>query len=105
MRFRSLHLEAFGPFTRERLDLSGGAPGGLHVIYGPNEAGKSTSLRAVEGLLFGIPERSADAHLHPLKSLAVAAVLERWDGAEREELRVTRRKRRKDSLVDDEGQQ
>src|SRR5690606_6110138 len=47
---------------------------------------------------------SADAHLHPLKSLAVAAVLERWDGAEREELRVTRRKRRKDSLVDDEGQ-
>ncbi len=104
MRFRSLHLEAFGPFTRELLDLSGGAPGGLHVIYGPNEAGKSTSLRAVEGLLFGIPERSTDAHLHSLKNLAVAAVLERGDGAQREELRVTRRKRRKDSLVDAEGQ-
>lgn len=104
MRFRSLHLDAFGPFTREKLDLSGGAPGGLHVIYGPNEAGKSTSLRAVEGLLFGIPERSTDAHLHALKNLAVGAVLERGEGTRREELCVTRRKRRKDSLVDAAGE-
>lgn len=103
MRFRRLLLEAFGPFTREELDLSGGAPGGLHVIYGPNEAGKSTSLRAVEGLLFGIPERSEDAHLHPLKSLSVGATLERGFGPSREQLVITRRKRRKDSLVDAEG--
>lgn len=103
MRFRRLDLEAFGPFTREELDLSGGAPGGLHVIYGPNEAGKSTSLRAVEGLLFGIPERSQDAHLHPSPSLAVGGVLERGQGTDREELWLTRRKRRKDSLVDRQG--
>src|SRR5690606_28534640 len=51
VRFQRLHLRAFGPFTNEVLDLSGGAPGGLHVIYGPNEAGKSTSLRAVTGFL------------------------------------------------------
>lgn len=103
MRFRRLSLEAFGPFTREVLDLSGGAPGGLHVIYGPNEAGKSTSLRAVEGLLFGIPERTEDAHLHAAKNLAVGAVLERGFGATKELLTVTRRKRRKDTLVDAEG--
>ncbi len=99
MRFRSLTLEAFGPFTKERLDLSGGAPGGLHVVYGPNEAGKSTSLRAVTGLLFGIPERTVDAHLHPTKSLSLAAVLERNGDV----LEFVRRKRRKDSLVDAEG--
>lgn len=104
MRLRHLFLEAFGPFTDEELDLSGGAPGGLHVIYGPNEAGKSTSLRAVEGLLFGIPERSGDAHVHALRNLAVGAVLERGEGKTREELRITRRKRRKDSLVDGGGQ-
>lgn len=103
MRFRALTLEAFGPFTSERLDLSGGAPGGLHVVYGPNEAGKSTSLRAVTGLLFGIPERTGDAHLHPAKNLAVGAVLERTQGGVREELGFTRRKRRKDSLVDEAG--
>lgn len=103
MRFRDLTLEAFGPFTDERLDLSGGAPGGLHVIYGPNEAGKSTSLRAVEGLLFGIPERSQDAHVHSLRNLAVGAVLERGDGEGHRVLRVIRRKRRKDSLVDESG--
>lgn len=103
MRLRRLSLDAFGPFTREVLDLSGGAPGGLHVIYGPNEAGKSTSLRAVEGLLFGIPERTEDAHLHAAKNLAVGAVLERGFGATKELLTITRRKRRKDSLVDGEG--
>ncbi len=103
MRFRALTLEAFGPFTSERLDLSGGAPGGLHIVYGPNEAGKSTSLRAVTGLLFGIPERTGDAHLHPAKNLTVGAVLERTVGGVREELSFSRRKRRKDSLVDHAG--
>jgi uncharacterized protein YhaN len=103
VRFRALTLEAFGPFTSERLDLSGGAPGGLHIVYGPNEAGKSTSLRAVTGLLFGIPERTGDAHLHPAKNLAVDAVLERTVGGVREELSFSRRKRRKDSLVDQSG--
>ncbi len=100
MRFRSLTLDAFGPFTAERLDLSGGAPGGLHVVYGPNEAGKSTSLRAVTGLLFGIPERTTDAHLHPTKNLSLSTVLERGS----EKLAFSRRKRRKDSLVDPQGQ-
>ncbi len=99
MRFRSLHLKAFGPFTDERLDLSGGAPGGLHIVFGPNEAGKSTSLRAVSGLLFGMPHQSRDAHLHASSDLAVAAVIERGT----EELAFTRLKRRKDSLVDLDG--
>lgn len=100
MRFERLHLRAFGPFTDEVLDLSGGAPGGLHVIYGPNEAGKSTSLRAVTGFLFGIPQRTGDAHLHPLSKLSISAAISS-DGVTRE---FTRLKRRKDDLVGKAGE-
>lgn len=99
MRFETLFLRAFGPFTDEVLDLSGGAPGGLHVVYGPNEAGKSTSLRAVSSFLFGMPHSSQDAHLHPSNRLNIGAVLEN----EGHRYELTRLKRRKDSLVDAEG--
>jgi uncharacterized protein YhaN len=99
VRFEKLHLQAFGPFTDEHLDLSGGPPGGLHVIYGPNEAGKSTSLRAVTAFLFGFPHRTPDAHVHPQNRLNVSAVLSAG-GATHE---LCRLKRRKDDLVDLSG--
>jgi len=99
VKFERLFLRAFGPFTDLELDLSGGSPGGLHVIYGPNEAGKSTSLRAVKALLFGMPHRSVDAHLHPSNKLSVGAELS--EGKRRVEL--YRLKRRKDDLVDENG--
>lgn len=100
MRFERLHLRAFGPFTDEVLDLSGGAPGGLHIVYGPNEAGKSTSLRAVTGFLFGIPHRTGDAHLHPLSKLSVSAILSSGGAI----IELTRLKRRKDDLVSASGE-
>src|SRR5690606_36881404 len=100
VRFDKLHLRAFGPFTDEVLDLRGGAPGGLHVIYGPNEAGKSTSLRAVTGFLYGIRHRTGDAHLHPTTKLSVSATIS--DGNLTREL--VRLKRRKDDLVYVDGQ-
>lgn len=99
MRFERLHLEAFGPFTDELLDLSGGSPGGLHVIYGSNEAGKTTSLRAVKNLLFGMPNSSPDAHVHPSNQLAISAALSQGD----EQHFVRRLKRRKDDLVGHDG--
>ena len=99
MRFERLFLRAFGPFTNQEIDLSGGAPGGLHVIYGPNEAGKSTSLRAVSAFLFGMPHVSPDAHLHPSNRLNVGAILE----SEGRRYELTRLKRRKDALVDVDG--
>lgn len=99
MRFERLHLQAFGPFTDETLDLSGGAPGGLHVIYGANEAGKSTSLRAVTAFLFGFPHRTTDAHVHPQNRLSVGAEV---SDAERR-YPLVRLKRRKDDLVDASG--
>ena len=61
MRFQRLDFSAFGPFSKLSLDLSGGAPGGFHIVFGPNEAGKSSALRGVHDLLFGFPERTPDA--------------------------------------------
>ncbi len=53
VRILKFDLRAFGPFSEVCLDLSGGHEG-LHVIYGPNEAGKSSALRALV-TVFGIP--------------------------------------------------
>ena len=95
MRFQRLDFAAFGPFTGLTLDLSGGAPGGFHIVFGPNEAGKSSALRGVHDLLFGFPERTPDAHVHPNAELRISAALAS-DAGQVVELR--RLKRRKDAL-------
>ncbi len=96
MRIRRLELLAFGPFTGTVLDFSAPTPGGLFVVFGPNEAGKSSALRAVQNLFFGFEERTPDAHLHRYEALRIAAELE----TDRGPLVVQRLKRRKDSLRD-----
>jgi len=103
VRIQKLSLARFGPFTDQELDFSVEGPGGLHIVYGPNEAGKSTSLRAVTGLLFGLPQRSEDAHLHAASELRLGAVLERRSGDERIRLDIVRHRRRKQPLTDGEG--
>jgi uncharacterized protein YhaN len=86
VKILQLDLRAFGPFTGRMLDLSEG-DAGLHVIYGPNEAGKSSALRAVEQMLFGIPARATDDFIHPYKNLRVGATLSRAGGPPLEFLR------------------
>lgn len=54
MKIRELSLLAFGQFHNRRLEF----PDGLVVIYGANEAGKSTALRAIRALLYGIDEKT-----------------------------------------------
>ena len=54
MKILQLKLLAFGPFTNAQYDLSPGQEG-LHILYGPNEAGKSSTLRAITDSFFGIP--------------------------------------------------
>lgn len=98
MRVSELNLIAFGPFT-ERL-LSFGKTG-LHIVYGPNEAGKSSALRALKSLLYGIPERTADNFVHANDRLRIAGTLLSDEG---NALTIARRKGRKNTLLgpDDE---
>ncbi|HEY4105008.1 MAG TPA: AAA family ATPase, partial [Polyangiaceae bacterium] len=100
MRFLKLGFSAFGPFTGLELDLAGGEPGGFHLIFGPNEAGKSSALRGVHDLLFGFPLITQDAHVHPNAELCIAATLADDAG---KPLSLQRLKRRKDSLRDEHG--
>lgn len=95
MKFARLQLKAFGPFRERVIDLSREVGCNLHLIHGPNEAGKSSTLRAVTAFLFGIPERTADAFLHSYGELRIGATLILSDG---EHLSAMRRKARKNSL-------
>lgn len=98
MRINSLDISAFGPFTGMILDFS--ATGSdLHVIYGPNEAGKSSALRALKAWLFGFPERTRDDFIHPRNKLLVGGELTESGKT----LTFFRRKKRKGDVVDTEG--
>jgi uncharacterized protein YhaN len=98
MKILELDLFAFGPFAGRRLDLSAGQEG-LHLVFGPNEAGKSSALRALRDLLFGIPERTRDDFRHAKHELRLGGRLRKRNG---DELRFIRRKGRKSTLLDAE---
>lgn len=95
MRIDRLDLLAYGPFTEQSLNLADGNSG-LHLIYGDNEAGKSTSLRALIAWLFGIPARTIDNFLHSNSQLRIGGQLRLSDGAT---IEFTRKKGNKDTLL------
>ena len=87
-------MRAVGPFSGTALDLSAGHEG-LHLIYGPNEAGKTSALRAISHLLFGFPHLSSDNFVHPNDQLRVGGTLRHSNG---EELEILRRRGRSNTL-------
>ena len=94
MRILSLALLAFGPF--EGTTLSFAREPRLEIVFGPNEAGKSTLLRAVGDLLFGVPTITRDAHRHKTADLRIGATLLGPNG---ETWEVQRRKGKKNTLL------
>lgn len=99
MKILELNLMAFGPFTNVLLDLSGGREG-LHVVYGRNEAGKTSALRAIKALLYGIPHNTTDNFLHDNQTLRLGGRLRHSDG---NEIRFNRRKGTKRTLLAPDG--
>ncbi len=94
MRIQRLDLLRYGCFTDVSLDLPAHTPD-IHIVFGPNEAGKSTSLAALEDFLFGIPHNSPRNFLHDYGSMRVGAVLQ----SNGETLDIRRRKGNKDTLL------
>jgi uncharacterized protein YhaN len=80
----------------EDATLNFGDGGGLHVIYGANEAGKSTALAAMSDLLFGIDERTPFNFRFEYGKLRIGAQLVKSTG---ERLEFKRRKARAGTLV------
>ncbi len=97
MRFRRLDLIRFGHFTDRALEFPDRRPD-FHFVVGPNEAGKTTVMRAVEELLFGIGIRTPYRFLHSYQALRLGAVLE----SRGETFAFRRRKGSKDTLRDPE---
>ncbi|MFH1480492.1 MAG: AAA family ATPase [Pseudomonadota bacterium] len=94
MKILQMRLLSFGPFTNTVIDLSEGQEG-LHILYGSNEAGKSSALRALRQMLFGIPERSPDDFIHPYARMRIGGTLRHSDGTA---LEFVRRKGRTKTL-------
>jgi uncharacterized protein YhaN len=101
VEIRELNLLAFGPFSDRLLDFPSSG-GGLHIVYGSNEAGKSSSLRGLKALLFGIPARTTDNFRHENKDLRIGGTLRSHDG---HELVIIRRKGNKNTLLSPDGGQ
>src|SRR5215468_266346 len=78
MRIVALHLRAYGHFSGHSLKF--GPEPGLHLVYGNNEAGKSTTLRALSSVLFGYPHEVVDGFRHDAKDIAIGIDLLASDG-------------------------
>lgn len=98
MRFRELELIRYGGFA-DRLLAFGDGGIDLHIVVGPNEAGKSTTLHAIGDFLFGFGGQSIQGWRWGNNELRVRAVLE--DGAKVVE--AIRRKGNKDTLLAADG--
>ena len=97
MRFEAISLESYGAFATRSLEL--GAPG-LTIVYGPNEAGKSTFLEAIGDFLFGIPNNSPRGGMFSYDAMRIGATLTTEDGRR---LTLRRRKGRGKTLTDPAG--
>ncbi len=98
MRIRQLDVVAFGALTDRSLIFRPDAK--LHLVYGPNEAGKSTVLAAIGDLLFGFPQRKGFDFLHDAATLRLGATLSNADGTS---LSFRRRRGTKNTLLAADG--
>ncbi|OCW57811.1 ATP-binding protein [Hoeflea olei] len=102
MRLDRLDLTRYGKFTDHAVDFGTPVAGGsdLHIVYGPNEAGKSTLFNAWLDLLFGIGAQSSYNFLHPYPTMRIGARIS-IDGEARDFVRI---KRQQNSLLDGHDQ-
>ncbi|WP_105432562.1 YhaN family protein [Neorhizobium sp. T6_25] len=94
MRFNRLDILRYGALTDRTLTFRPDAR--LHVMYGPNEAGKSSALSAISDLLFGFPTAADYSFLHDATALRVGAAITARDG---QALEFRRRRGRKNTLL------
>ncbi|RFC62809.1 hypothetical protein DYI37_12635 [Fulvimarina endophytica] len=97
MRIERLDLIRYGAFTNRTIPFRPGAR--LHILYGPNEAGKSTTLQSLSDLLFGFEHAVTAAFRHDAPTLRIGASLISSDGTT---LSFRRRRGRAKTLLQDD---
>jgi uncharacterized protein YhaN len=95
MKINYLNLKAFGHFTDYYLHFDDKK--NFHLLYGPNEAGKSTILRSITNYLYGFPKQTPDTFLHNNQKLRIEGELQNKKG---EKLNFARRKGQTKTVLD-----
>jgi len=101
MRLEALHLEFFGHFSDKRFNFGSVSDDqtDFHVIYGPNEAGKTTFMEAYLRLLYGFLPVEPYGFVYQRKNLRVSGVLQ-INGTSKS---FTRLPTKKGSLLNQDG--
>jgi uncharacterized protein YhaN len=95
VRIERLVLERYGIFADHTLSFHPQAA--LHVVYGANEAGKTSALSAIGDLLFGFGARTPYDFRHDGKTLRVGGAFRHSNG---QAIAARRRKGNKNTLID-----
>lgn len=98
MRLTELTIENYGCYDRRTLTIPEEA--GLTIIYGPNEAGKSTCLEAISDFLFTIPKNTPRGNLFGYDGMRLGASMRMADGRL---VTLRRRKGNGKTLIDADG--
>ena len=98
MRLTELKLEKYGCYQQRELVLP--RPAGLTVVYGPNEAGKSTCLAAIRDFFYGIGHDLDRGSQYGYSGMRIGATLILADGRQ---IALVRRKGRGKTLGDSKG--
>ncbi|WP_323810836.1 AAA family ATPase [Sphingobium baderi] len=98
MRLTELSLEKYGGCANRELLIPGAA--GLTVVFGANEAGKSTCLEAISDFLFSIPRNTQRGSLYGYDGMRIGASMLMADG---NILTLKRRKGNGKTLTDPSG--
>lgn len=93
MRFLTFNVTAYGKFAQQPLMFPPGPS--VLVVYGPNEAGKSSMREAFVDFLFGVPLQTTRAYQFPRPGMLLAGEIRLAD----QTLHVTRSTKRRDSLT------
>lgn len=102
MRLQQLALDRFGHFTDRVLDFGARPASGsdFHIVFGGNEAGKTTLMEGYLRLLYGFAAREPYAFKHPRANLRVSGTVD-VDGQIHQ---LSRLPKRSGNLVDAAGQ-
>lgn len=79
MRLTELSFEKYGSCASRELTIPGTT--GLTVVYGANEAGKSTCLEAISDFLFSIPKNTQRGSLFGYDGMRIGASMLMADGS------------------------
>ncbi len=95
MRFETIRFEKVGPFDDTQIRFNPNAH--VHLIHGPNEAGKTSALKQILAFLFEFKGQSGDDFTHDYKHHRVHAGIVSMANKPLSE--VTRKKGNKDTLL------